>query len=256
MRGLSLENVLWVNGTCFFMLLSAMLYRKRVYRNVPMFTAWINVAFLNALVLIIVSRFGTAHLYTIIFWAFALLDIALQIAVVYEFAQRAFRVEGIWPPKMRARVLRFSAVSGLIGVVSTVASSPAVNSEVDLLLAHLELLSSVFVFSFCLLIFNLAYQSGALWSQSDFRRFNGFLLWATASAFTDSIHAYWRTASSFQQLEVCRVLFSELIVAYWIVNCVFPKAEHRTAPPVGLGRIAVVYKNSDEGSSHVELGAA
>ena len=129
---LSLQaTLLWAAGfLCNAALLFVLFYKWRV-RTIPWFTGWIFFGILYSIALFFAFRFGSKHLYAVLYWGGAFLDLLLQLAVVLEIANYVFKRDSYWVEGARGRL----AAIGLIGLIAAGIlvwqMTPAATSQLD-----------------------------------------------------------------------------------------------------------------------------
>lgn len=96
-----LGNLFWVLGFAGHLALLWVLFRRRRARQFPVFTALILVNVLRTAILYLVRRSGTDYAYFQAYVWLGMLDVLLQLGVVYEVATHVFRPLGGWAPDVR-----------------------------------------------------------------------------------------------------------------------------------------------------------
>jgi hypothetical protein len=91
----------WAAGlTVHVVLFSLLLVRHRA-TMFPVFTTLIAMNIVNAIALYEIASHGSKHTYFIAYFAFAILDLGLQLSVTYELAADIFCPTGTWAPDVR-----------------------------------------------------------------------------------------------------------------------------------------------------------
>ena len=97
-----LDSLLWAAGLFGNVLLLAVLVLRHRASHFPFFTAFLAGGILRTLVLIQLAHHYVARTYFLSYWSLAILvDVVLQLGVVYETAGHVFRPLGHWAPDAR-----------------------------------------------------------------------------------------------------------------------------------------------------------
>ena len=215
---LSLQAVLlWAAGfICNAALLFVLFYKERV-RTVPWFTAWISFGILYTVALFFAFRLGSKHLYAVIYWSGAFLDLLLQLSVVLEIATCVFQRGGRWVEGARRRL-------GAVGLMGLVAAgvmawqmTPAATSQLDASDSRASLFTTVVLCILFAAVLVVSQQVGVGWRTQVLREGYGLIAWALVAFVTDTLHAYWRTVEHFTELEHVRMVAYLGSLMYWMV---------------------------------------
>src|SRR6185437_15523755 len=90
------------------------------------FTALIATSVIRSLVLFGTLRLGTAHEYFYTYWTLAIVDVVMQLAVVYEMASQVFRPLGGWAKDTQSGLYLLIFISVLVAIGVTILAAPAV----------------------------------------------------------------------------------------------------------------------------------
>ena len=218
MQGLSLIAILlWAASFGMNVLLLVVLVVKKRWRVVPWFTGWILFAILTTAVLYAGRRYGSAALYRGLYWGSAFLDVALQLAVIVETAGSIFRRGEAWVGNTRKKLAASTVVVTAIAVVLAFSITPAAESARDALYSRASLFVTILVTGLFMAVMAVSQQAGVSWQSLVIREGLGFLVLNLVSFVTDTLHAYWRTAEHFGDLEHLRITCYIGTLAYWIV---------------------------------------
>lgn len=217
--------VLWAaglfgNATLLFVLVA----RKR-FKVVPWFTTWVVFNITYTLALYGAYRLGTRHLYVVLYWSGAFLDLLLQLSVVLEIAGYVFRRGGSWVGNAKARLMWAAIVAGAAGVVMGSIMTPVATSRLDALESRLDLGATVLIAVLFTSIMVVSHQLGVSWRSIVLREGYGVAAWSMVSFFTDTLHAYWRTAEHFRSLENIRISAYLAALGYWCLVFWIPEPE-------------------------------
>ncbi len=218
MQGLSLVAILlWAASFGMNVLLLAVLVAKKRWRVVPWFTGWILFSILTTAVLYFGRRYGSTALYRGLYWGSAFLDVVLQLAVIVEIAGFVFRRGEAWVGNTRKRLAASAVVVAAVAVVLAFSITPAADSARDALYSRASLFVTILVTGLFMAVMAVSQQAGVSWQNLVIREGLGFLVLNLVSFITDTLHAYWRTAEHFGDLEHLRIACYIGTLAYWIV---------------------------------------
>ena len=162
-------------------------------------------------------RFGTHHMYGVIYWTADFLDSLLQIFVVLEIARNVLHRSGRWVEGARLRLILMGATAPVVAVAMAWAMKPAAATALDAWEARTSLFTTILI---CLLftgIMMASQQLGLGWRSHVMREGYGLMVWVLVAFLTDTLHAYWRTAEHFTALENIRIAVFQGSLVYWAV---------------------------------------
>lgn len=218
MQGLSLVAILlWAASFGMNVLLLAVLAGKKRWREVPWFAGWISFSILTTATLYLGRQYGSAGLYKGLYWGSAFLDVALQLAVIMEIAGFVFRREKGWVGDTRKKLGGSAVVITAVALLLALSITPAASSARDALYSRASLFVTILVTGLFMAVMAVSQQAGVSWRSIVIREGLGFLILNLTSFITDTLHAYWRTAEHFGDLEYVRISFYIGTLAYWVV---------------------------------------
>ena len=219
-----LDTVLWAAGFLLNAALLFILFYKGRYRIVPWFTAWIGFEILYTIMLFVAFRFGSKHTYALLYWTDAFGDILLQLFVILEIARYVFRRSGRWVEGV-GRLGVYAASAPFIAGLLAWRMTPAATSVLDAWDSRASLFTTVLVIILFTAIMLVSQQVGVGWRSIVLSEGYGFLILVVVAFFTDTLHAYWRTAEHFTELEHIRILAYLGALLYWSVVFWLPERE-------------------------------
>lgn len=229
---LSLQAMLlWAAGfLCNAVLLFVLVYKARA-RTIPWFTGWISFGILYSIALFLAFRLGSKHLYAILYWSGAFLDLLLQLAVVLEIANYVFKRGGYWVKGARGRLVAMGLTGLIAAGILAWQMTPAATSQLDAWDSRASLFTTVVLCILFSAVMIVSEQVGVGWRTRVLQEGYGLIAWALVAFVTDTLHAYWRTAEHFSALEHVRMVAYLGSLVYWMV--VFWLPEPYTASPDG-----------------------
>lgn len=220
-----LATIIWAAGFVLNAALFFVLLYKRRYRTVPWFAGWIGFGCLYTITLFIAYRIGSRHLYSVLYWSGAFVDLLFQIAVVLEIARSVLQRSGRWVEGARVRLTLMGAIAPAVGLVMAWFMTPAAETKLDAFEARGSLFTTILI---CLLLSSIiaaSQQLGLGWKSHVMRESYGLIVWTLVAFITDTLHAYWRTMGHFTALEHVRMAFYQASLIYWTVAFWLPERD-------------------------------
>ena len=212
-----LDSLLWAAGFLGNAALLFVLVYKRRYRTVPWFTTWITFGIVYTITLFAAFRVGTKHVYAVLYWSGAFLDLLLQLSVVLEIATYVFRRGDRWVEGAKGRFALMGLCAPLIAGVLAWQMKPAATSALDAWESRDSLFTTVVVCILFSAVMVVSQQVGVGWRDLVLREGYGLIAVALVAFITDTLHAYWRTIEHFSQLENLRMVAYLGTLVYWSV---------------------------------------
>ena len=209
------EIVFWGIGFVLSASLFVMLASQR-RDSEKWFTAWIGFGCANSAALFLVSRLSVPHLYFLVYWIDAFLDLLLQLGVVYEVARAVLTRKGQWVAKSGDRLGVYFCVGVVASVVVSFTISPAAGTVVDVVFARANLFMTVLFCSTFGTVVLLSMRCGVGWRGRPAKLVYGLVVWNLVSFCTDTLHTYWSTIAYFTKLEYIRDASFIVVLIYWI----------------------------------------
>ncbi len=224
-----LDNALWAGSFVVeIALLSVLLVRGR-RKQFPVFTTLIAFYIAQTIVMFFVYRSGSSHLYTMVYWITFLIDISLQIALIFEIARIVLRPTGTWVQDARTTFLIFGLLGALIALGLAYAVKPSAPRSMDAWGIRAYLFTSLLFCELFVAMMFAAQRLGLVGKHYVMRLGQGLTAWALVSAIVDTAHSYFGTTHiyDFTVLEHIRTSVYILAVTYWIVAFWLPEPERR-----------------------------
>ena len=209
--------VLWAAGFALNSALLVVLLYKRRFRTVPWFSIWIAFGCAYTITLFLGYRLGSKHIYAVLYWSGAFLDLFLQVAVVMEIARGVLKRSGRWIEGAKGKLLGVGLIAPMFAAGMAWFMTPAAESRLDAIEARGSLFTTILI---CLLFTSVvlaSQQLGVAWGSHMMRESYGLVLWTLIAFMTDTLHAYWRTLGHFTLLENIRIVGFQLSLIYWSI---------------------------------------
>lgn len=173
------DKLYWAVGYAGSILLLLILIFRKYTKAFPAFSSLIAFAVIRTTVLLCIHlRFGKHAAYFYTFWSFGAVDLALQLAVVYEIAARVFRPLGYWAPDVKSKAFWWSLTSIAVAVFLTWLPRPEVKFWYQSLILKGSFFSSALECALVVGIAALSWNGGFPWSSAVARIAVGFVVFA------------------------------------------------------------------------------
>jgi hypothetical protein len=225
------DFALWAAGFTVQILLLLVLAVRRHARTFPAFTTLMAANVLNTIVLYEVGLHGSKHTYFVAYFAFAVLDLFLQLAVTYELARRVFCPTGTWARDIRNGFLVLVLLSLAVALGLACLPSPPEKTVLGMLLDRGNLFSSALQCE--LFVGMIAFSSTANlpWNTHVARIAQGLGFYSLIGLLTEAGHnILTRNTRDFQSLTYFRMSIYLLCVSYWIVMLWLPAPAPQELP--------------------------
>jgi hypothetical protein len=221
----------WAAGLTGHIVLLVVLLTRHRARTFPVFTTLIAANILNSIALYEIALRGSAHTYFIAYFAFASLDLVLQLAVTYELARHVFCPTGTWAPDIRKGFLLLVLTSLAIAFVLACLPSPPEKTILRTLLDRGNLFSSALQCE--LFVGMIAFSSTANlpWNTHVARIAQGLGFYSLVGLITEAGHNILAgTSIAYQNVTYLRMSTYLLCAGYWIVMLWLPAPAPQELP--------------------------
>ena len=227
-----LDELLWAVGFLLNAALLSVLLGKGRYRVLPWFTTWIGFGILFTVVLFAAQRFGSRHLYTICYWAGAVLDVALQIAVVIEMGRLVLKRSGRWVEGAKGRFLVMAACGTALAAALAWAVKPYAPTALDLWTIRGNLFTAMLICLLFTAVVAASQQFGLGWRTHVMQEGYGLTVWALTGFIVETLHGYFGAVRHFSSLEHTRMMVWFGSLLYWTVLFWLPESSRSSPTPV------------------------
>jgi hypothetical protein len=223
-----LDLLFWAAGfAAHLILLLVLLIRQRV-KTFPVFTLFVTLNVARTIALFFIQRYSSRSVYFYTFWALAIIDVGLQLGVVYEMASRIFRPGGHWAIDARRGMVGWAV--GSIAVAAGFASLPRPQAKIweQVVMIRGNLFSDALLSELFVGMIVLSAQSGLPWKTHVARITQGLGVYSLATVAIEMARTYFGLKSGttvYDELTRVRMGIYLVCVTYWIVML------WRQAPP-------------------------
>ncbi len=225
-----LDNFLWAAGFFGHVALLVVLLFRRHWRQFPAFTTWIG---FNATLTVLLFAIYQKHawpLYKHVYWSSAAIDIALQIAIVFEMARTVLRPTGTWVRDARAMFFTWGAAGAVVAMALSYAAVSSSGSALVVWEARGNLFTSMLT---CELFFAMILASnrlGLVWRNHVMGLGQGLTLWALIALCKDVAQNFMGLHGSLSALEHVRQFAYLGALLYWTVTFWLPEPARQPLP--------------------------
>jgi hypothetical protein len=208
----------WAAGLIAHCLLLVVLVTRGRASTFPVFTALIAANIVNAVALYEIANHGTKHSYLIAYFAFAILDLVLQLSVTYELARHVFCPTGTWAPDVLKGFLILVAASVPIAAALACLPTPPERTLLAKVLDRGNIFSAALQCE--LFVGMIAFSATARlpWKTHVARIAQGLGFFSLIGLLTDAGHSVVvRNSPMFQELTFVRMTTYLVCASYWIV---------------------------------------
>jgi hypothetical protein len=216
-----MDQALWAVTFAEDLILIAVLFVRSRARSYPFFTALIGLDVARTVALFLIQRHGTKATYFYSYWSLALVDVLLQLTVLYRVALHIFRSTGEWVRGARKALMWLVVVCVVVGVVLTWIPNPAVVLRLQVVLLKGNFLSAVLVSELSVGIFALSVRAGLPWNTHVTRIMHGFIVYSLCTMVLETARTYFgvtATSHAYDGISHVRIAVYILCMAYWIVT--------------------------------------
>jgi hypothetical protein len=213
-----LDFVFWAAGFCGHIVLLVVMVVRRRAMLFPFFTTLVASNVLRTAVLYFVLNHGSKHNYFYTYWSLAVVDMVLQLCVVYEMSSHVFRPLGEWVPDVRKPLVWLICGSIAIASALTYLATPATRILVRAIVIKGNFFTSALMSELFVGMIVLSTTVGLPWKTHVARISQGLGVYSIVGVLTEAGHSYFGTDSRiFTTLSHFRIAIYLACLGYWIV---------------------------------------
>lgn len=215
-----LDLFFWTAGFIGHVILLLVLYLRHRIKAFPIFTAFIAANILRTIALYLITHFGTKAAYFYTYWYLAILDVALQLGVVYELASGVFRPMGVWAKDARRGFLWLGSLSLIVALVLTWLASPPTKLWMQSVMIKGNLFSAALMSELFVGMIALSVTVGLPWRTHLTRIAQGLGVYSIIDVLIEGAHGYFglgRDTQVYERLSHARMAAYLACILFWIV---------------------------------------
>lgn len=221
-------RVLWAAGFCELLLLVLVLIVRGRWRTFPFFSAYICFQTIETIGLYSIHRFGGAQVYFWAFWIGAIVDLGLQIAVVFELAKSVLKPTGTWVRDAHRMFLLLGLAGAIIAAAITYGVNPTVPDSLDNWIEKGNLFAALLNVQLFVAMGLASTRLGLAWRHHVMGIATGWAIWAVVGLFVEAAYSYFGTNWRGVALDDVRIVAYQIATIYWMINLWLPEPETRT----------------------------
>jgi hypothetical protein len=223
-----LDRALWIAGFFGHAILLLVLIVRGRWRMFPVFTALIGFSVFRTVSLYAIYLYGRAELYQTVFWGAAIIDLALQVALVFEIAQIVLKPTGTWVRDARFVFLIVGTAGGLLAIGLVFAVNPGLPDSLSAWIEKANLLAIMLICELFVSMMLASTRLGLAWKDHVMGLSRGLTGWAIVALLVEAAHSYlgpnWHAAA----LDHARMMSYLGANAYWLAIFWQSEPESRT----------------------------
>jgi hypothetical protein len=200
-------------------LLLVLCVRRRV-RTFPLFTTFISANILRTIALFLIAHFGTKATYFYTYWYLAILDVGLQLGVVYELASGIFRPLGVWAKDVGRSFVWLGSLGVAVAAALAWLASPHTRLWMQSIMIKGNLFSAALVSELFVSMIALSVTVGLPWRTHITRIVQGLGIYSIIDVLVEAAHGYFglgRDTRVYVNLSHARIAVYLACVMYWII---------------------------------------
>lgn len=241
-----IDLVLWLAGFAANIALLAVLIGKRRFIAFPVFTAWITLSVVRTTTLFFTYRMSHAAYYYS-YWAFAFVDMGVQLVIFYEAAVHIFRPGPEWPKDIRRAFLWIIVVALLAGIGLTWLGAPAADNSLTRITIRGNFLSSVLMSELFIAMIGMSVRLGLPWKTHVAKIVQGlgvYSLIGIASSCLQTYFGFTRGGEAYVAITHARIGAYIICAGFWIVTLYMEAPEPKTLPKEMYRQLVLVQQRA------------
>ena len=216
-----LDFLFWAASFLGHLVLLFVLWARHRAKTFPFFTTLISANIVKTIALYLVFHHGTKASYFYTYWCLAVVDVVLQLCVIYEMSSRVFRPLGLW-----ARDLRYGfvwVVGGSIAVAAGLTSlaSPPARFGMQTVIIKGNFFSSALISELFVGMIVLSATGGLPWRAHVVAISQGLGVYSMVDILIAAGHSYFgvaRGTRGYAELSHVRIAVYLGCLVYWIIT--------------------------------------
>jgi hypothetical protein len=246
-----LAGVLWAAGFIeLAVLLTVVLIRGR-WRTFPVFTAWMGFQVVREILLYCIYDFGSHASYAIAYWSTAVIDLGLQITIVFELARIVLKPTGTWVRDARKTFLFLAGAGSLVAVMAAYGVNPAAPKNLSDWIEKGNLFAAMLNAQLFSAMCFASTRLGLVWRHHVMSIATGWAGWAIAGLFVEAAYSYLGANWHGLVLDQVRIVTFQAATIYWVINLWLQEPETRTLSPEMQSYLLALQKQVQVGIQNI-----
>jgi hypothetical protein len=216
-----LDLLFWAAGFVENLGLLFVLWYRRRARAFPFFTTLATLTVSKTVILYFVKIYGTENDYAYAYWSLGILDMTLQLCVVYEVASLVFRPLNVWAEDVRSSFVWLISLSLLVALGLTFLESVPSPTWMRALTTKGNLFASLLLSELFVAMMALSIKVRLPWRTHVAKIAQGLGAYSLISVLIDTGRSYFGTGRerpAFVAISHVRMAAYLGCVTYWIAS--------------------------------------
>jgi hypothetical protein len=253
----SFDVLFWVVGFLNNVFLFGVLVTKQRAHRFPVFTSLISLYISRTIALFFIHRSGSHAAYYNTYWVLAFVDIALQLAVLYEAASKVFSPGGQWAPGIRRTFLRMIAASLAVAAALTWLYEPHTKTLLDSITQRGNFFASILVSELFVGMIFLSVTTGLPLRTHVARIVQGLGISAIVGIVLEALQTYFgrvRSPGLYDSLSHIQIVTNFAVQLFLIVALAREAPEPRALPAQLYRQLLHLNDQTDRALAYLKVG--
>ena len=246
-----IDRSLWAAGITAQVALLLILIVKGRWRTFPVITLWVGFSSLRDTLLIYIYRYTGPDVYKTVYWSAAIVDLVLQVVLVFEIARVVLKPTGTWVRDARRLFLVIGTIGAFIAFVLAYAVSPGLAHSLAGWVIKGGLFASLLICELFVSMMLASTQLGLIWKNHVMGLAQGLTIWGIVALLIEAAHSYFGPKWHADTLDHIRIITYLGANLYWIVIFWSPEPESRKLSPEMQKYIFTLHQQVNFGLSSV-----
>lgn len=215
------DLLLWAAAFVGHIALVAVLVGRHRATVFPVFTALVTVNIVKSCVLFLVFRYSSKSAYFYTYLDFLILDLTLQLGVIFEMARHVFRPMREWGTEVARELIGLALISVSIAASLAFLAKPHTRLAVQAARIRFDLFSAVLVSVLFVGFVVLSVRAGLPWRTHVARISQALAVYAVCDVIIESARVYFgisTTTRFYTLLSQVRIVTYLGCLMYWIIT--------------------------------------
>ena len=226
-----LDRSLWAASFAGNAVLLLILIVRGRWRAFPVFTALIGFEIAETILLYTVYRLCSLPVYAGTYWTASILDLSLQLALIFEIARSVLKPTGAWVQDARKMFVIVGVLGAVLAAIVAWAVNPGVPSNPTAWIWKGNLFAIMLTCELYLAMRLASTQLGLVWRNHVMGLGQGFAIWAVVALVVEAGHSYFGRGWHYRTLEDIRSSAYLIAIFYWAIIFWLDEPKSRTLSP-------------------------